>query len=210
MDVIFVAGAWGSGTTAVTGALHKLGVPVFGPLLELNDARTPNSYELEPFVEVFRDHWQESALKLRNPDGQAAFARDMKAFAAQLAHGDFGPWPEGPRRVVLKYPLASMALPVLAQTFERVRVVVVTRPRGDIERTRQRRQWAAHLGARGAVMIYAQLMSDLMETRLPFIGTSHAAVLEDPDAELARIARFCELEDLMGNLPEAARFIRRE
>ena len=63
MKLIFVAGSWGSGTTAVIGALNGLGVPTLGPHFQSKDPRTKNTFELLPFRKLVLRYVDESTLK---------------------------------------------------------------------------------------------------------------------------------------------------
>lgn len=141
VELIFIAGAWGSGTTAQTGALSAMGAPVFGPHFKLNDPKTPNSYEQTAFRDVVRKHYSDDTLSLINND-QEAFFQDLLEYASELERGKFGRWKKGQtKKVVLKLPAASTIIPLLDAIFD-LSVVLVHRPLEQIEATRLRRNWA--------------------------------------------------------------------
>jgi hypothetical protein len=45
MKLILVTGPWSSGTTAVAGMLHEMGLNGIAPFFQTNDERTKNSFE---------------------------------------------------------------------------------------------------------------------------------------------------------------------
>lgn len=80
MDLIFIAGSWGSGTTAAIGALDKLGIPTFGPHFITNDERTQNSYELQAFRKLVFNFVDEPTVsfKANYENGFIPALRDFK------------------------------------------------------------------------------------------------------------------------------------
>jgi hypothetical protein len=206
VKLIFVAGAWGSGTTAVAGALVELGVSTFGPHFRTSDPRTPNSFELVAFRELvlrFVDEGKVSFDAVRSAELVAA----LTEFRGALDAGKFGDWPEGPRRLVLKLPAAGLCLPQIAHVFDTT-AIVVHRPLAEIEASRVRRGWSANLGAAGARAIYSKLFSDLTQLGLSNLGLSYRDITAEPERSMRRVIDFCGLEDLAGNLPRACAFIR--
>ena len=206
MKLIFVAGAWGSGTTAVAGALAELGVSAFGPHFRTSDPRTPNSYELVAFRDLslrFVDEKRVSLDEARSAELVAALTEFRRALDA----GKFGEWPQGPKRLLLKLPAASLCLPQIAHVFDTT-VIVVHRPLAEIEASRVRRGWSANLGAAGARAIYSKLFSDLTQLGLSYLGLTYRDITAEPEHAMGRVIDFCGLEDLADNLPRACAFIR--
>lgn len=206
MKLIFIAGAWGSGTTAVAGALVELGVPAFGPHFRTSDPRTPNSFELVAFRDLVLRFVDERAVSL-DQSRSADLVAELMKFRQTLETGKFGAWPEGPQRLVLKLPAASLCLPQIAHVFDTT-VIVVHRPLAEIEASRVRRGWSANLGAAGARAIYSKLFSDLTQLGLSNLGLSYRDITGEPERAMRRIIDFCDLEDLAAKLPRACAFIR--
>jgi hypothetical protein len=207
VKLIFVAGAWGSGTTAVAGALAELGVAAFGPHFQTSDPRTPNSFELVAFRDLVLRFVDERNISFE-ATRSAALVADLTIFRQALEAGELGEWPaRGPKRLVLKLPVASLCLPQLAHVFDTT-VIVVHRPLAEIEASRVRRGWSANLGAAGARAIYSKLFSDLTQLGLSNLGLSYRDITAEPERSMRRVIDFCGLEDLAGNLPRACAFIR--
>ncbi len=207
MQLIFIAGAWGSGTTALTGALDALGLPTFGPHVALRDPHTPNSFELAPFRDLVLTYVDETRGCIR-PTRAARIVPALQAFALDLSAGKYGPWPDDAnRRALIKVPAASLLLPQLAEVFN-LTVVMVQRPLAQIEASRKRRDWPAHFGAEGAARLYEHAFADLREAGLSCLTVSHRDLTGDPEATLTRVIAYCGLEDLAANLGNAAAFIR--
>ena len=151
MKVIFIAGAWGSGTSAVAGALDKMGITSLPPHFHTNDPRTPNSFESLAFRKLVYSFANESTLT-KNMACSAKFIQGMKILMQQAKANSAD-------AVVLKMPLASICT---AQIIEAVDpyIIVVHRPLENIEASRIRRGWPSHLGAQTAQIIYSTLSND--------------------------------------------------
>jgi hypothetical protein len=215
MKVIFIAGSWSSGTTMVIGALDHLGVPTFGPHFHSNDPRTPNTYELMPLRKVIMEHVDEAAMMPhRRFSNEADFSRQLTTalqhFAQHLEQGDFGPWPEGKRKVVaLKMPLASMCLPEITQVFD-TDIIVVHRPMSEIEASRVRRNWPEQFGAAGANKVYMKMFADMFDHKLSALMISHGDFVKHTRNALEKIIDYCDLHFLDDNIEKAMSFVRRD
>jgi hypothetical protein len=209
MKIIFVAGAWGSGTTALAGALSRLGVPAFGPHLRLNDPRTPNSYELVPFRKLILRFVDQEKVSIKE-DCSEGFVAALKSFAQELEKGEFGNWAaREPKRLVLKLPIASICLPQITRVFE-TSILVVHRPLEEIEASRNRRRWPPNFGAAGARVIYSRALFDLAQLKKSYLAVSHFDLTNNTERILRSVIEFCGLNDLDSNLSEACAFIRND
>ncbi len=212
METIFVGGAWGSGTTALTGALARLGVTAFEPHLHVNDERTPNTFEHKPFRELILTYVDEMNLTVR-PDKIDGLIPALKQFAADMDAGKYGAWPgDRPRRTVLKFPGVGLVMSHFVQAFDmdKTKIVIVTRPIQQIEASRRRRKWLEHLGQKGAKPVYARTFFDLQQTGTSYLAVSHRDLVQDTETTMKRVIAYCGLEDLAGNFEDACAFIRRE
>lgn len=157
MKLVLICGAWGSGTSVVTGALVRMGYHAPGPFFWSNDPRTPNTYECLPFIELVRKLVSGTTLELSVPSRDvvieelAAFKENVLCNACrQRGVSDDGP-------VVLKHPLSAVILNEITQVFD-TRLIVVLRPLDQIEETRRRRNWSSVYGEAGAkARLYAHL-----------------------------------------------------
>ncbi|MBK1639722.1 sulfotransferase [Rhodothalassium salexigens] len=207
LQLIFIAGTWGSGTTAMAAALAELGVPALGPHLHTNDPATPNAFELLPFRDLVLRYTDEATLTIK-PDVVAPFARDLQAFAAEVAAGKHGAIVGARPRFLLKMPLAGLALPYLTYFFD-LSVILMHRPLEEVEMTRQRRGWPELYGLAGGRVLVNKTVGALMAIKKPFLGVSYEALTQAPEASLAQVIDFCGLDDLSDNVTRAAGVIRR-
>jgi hypothetical protein len=206
MKTIFVAGSWGSGTTALAGALHHLGVSSFGPFFRSRDPRTRNTFEWLPFRDVVLRHVDEETLSRKT--GSDELVADLAALRDGLEAESIGSWGGGTsRNLLLKMPVASICLPEIVEVFD-PRIVVVHRPFDDIERTRHRRSWTEVFGRKGAAAIYSRLTYDLIRLRKSSLALSYGDLVADTERALRSVVDFCGLHDLDANLGDACRFVR--
>lgn len=210
MKIIFVAGAWGSGTSAVIGALDGMGMQTHGPHALSTDPRTPNTFELESFREVVHRFVDDATLKAKF-DSSEQFIAALKLFRQQIAAeidcADAGE--EVEQCLVLKMPLASLCLYELHAALD-VQIILVHRPLQEIEATRLRRKWPARYGGQGAGLIYNKMFTDLIKHGLSFLGISHADFVRDTQRCLARIAAYCDVAVSDERIDTAAAFVRKQ
>jgi hypothetical protein len=205
MKLILVTGPWSSGTTAVAGILHSLGLNGIAPFFQTNDERTKNSYESVMFREVIDQLADEQTQELK-VDRKIA-REELKVFRSQLesfgAGGENGEVP-----IFLKYPLSAMLLPQIAKVFD-TRLIYVLRPLKAIEATRLRRGWAPHLGAVGAQKIYAKMFQVLVEHSIPTMVIRYPELLATRRRHAANIAAFCGIIAAREQLAAAALSVRK-
>ncbi|MEO8303186.1 MAG: hypothetical protein ABI724_03615 [Betaproteobacteria bacterium] len=208
MKIIFVAGAWGSGTTALAGALHHLGVATFGPYFRSYDPITLNTFEWTAFRDVVLRHTNEYTMS--RVSESASLVSDLRRFRDEVDAGAFGPWPVGKsRNLMLKLPIASICLPEMVEALDPL-IIVMHRPFEEIERTRQRRNWPAPFGKKGASIIYPRLVQDLVNLRKSFLALSYQQLVADTASTLRLAIDFCGLHELDARLDDACRFVRHE
>ena len=206
-EAIYVAGSWGSGTTAMAGALHRLGLAVIRPTFVTNDERTADSFETVAFRNLVLKHVDESRLAWRS--SPADLHQDMLAFAREIETASVRePESESARRLVLKLPLAAFCIPQMADVFD-LKVVVVHRPLEDIEQSRRRRGWSESYGQAGAKVIYARLYDGLRECGISFLAVAFDELQRDPQGTLRKVISHLDIGDLAANLPIAVTSIRR-
>lgn len=199
MKVIFIAGSYSSGTSAVTGILDQMGVASLPPHFRTKDPLTPNSYESVAFrnlVNAYAD-----GMKLTtDPTKAAKFVQDLREL---VKNADGGP----ADALVLKMPLASICLPQIIEAVD-PHVILVHRPLEEIEASRMRRNWAPIYGALGARLIYSKLVSDLVQMRKSYLAVSYRDLQENPRREMQRMLDFCDLSALAGRIDDAVGFVR--
>ncbi len=190
--IILVCGPWSSGTSAMAGFMAKAGLPAPGPFVEVNDPRTPQTYEMRAFRDVLRTLASEQTLQRS--------ASSPVIVTALTAFRD-GPLAEARREagladdqpVLLKHALAALMLPELCHVFD-TRLVCVLRPLADIEATRARRKWQKSFGASGASLIYGRIFDHLVNHDTPFRLVRYTDLMQAPDQTLDDLLAFCGIE----------------
>ena len=206
MKLILVCGPWSSGTTSVAGMLDALGMDGRGPFFRTNDLRTQNCFESLAFRAVVESILSENTLK---PKVSAKAARlALSEFRDQLLLDKATADATDDRPVFLKYPLASMLIPLISEVFD-TRLIYVLRPLREIEATRVRRKWEPHAGEAGARIIYGRMFDCLLNLARPTLIVRYPELLGAPLAHARLLAGFAGI----GKLPEdrlqaAAAFIR--
>jgi hypothetical protein len=156
MRLTLVCGPFGSGTSAVADLTARLGAIGFGPYYQPADPLTADSHELV----AFRDFAAERYLGA-NADADGRKRRRGGAPSFPRAHR-----PPGIRRLRRKnrgadLPQASAGDADHSAGLRGVRDAAdLSDPPGARYRTsRQRRQWGAQYGAKGASIIYSHMFT---------------------------------------------------
>ncbi len=207
MRIILVTGAYGSGTTALAGALAAFGIPAPGPFFETNDPRIPESFEHVAFRDLMLALVDENEMRIRDmPDEtrQAACLEFAEKFhAAMLEHlPDDTTMP-----ILLKSPAACLCLPYLKQVFD-MDVLVMHRPFEAIEKTRKRRGWYLQFGAAGAKTLYDNAYTDLIAHEISWLSVSFNDLLYAREKTLRQVIAYCGLSERQASLSDATGFIR--
>lgn len=204
--LLLVCGPWGSGTTAVAGLIHQLGVSGLELYFETRDERTRNSYESVLFRDVMVGLVDKETLSMRN-GAEANVEPQLHEFRNRLLVSDvLGMAARVRRPIFLKHPLSAMFLPQICRLFE-TRLIYVVRPLGDIETTRQRRGWPSEFGPRGAEIIYSHMFRTLVEHAFPTAIVRYAELLDSPLQHARRLSEFAGLDNTQRAIEQAAAFI---
>ncbi len=202
--LILVCGPWSSGTTAVAGMLAAMGLNGVPPYFHTNDERTRNSYESQAFREVIQKLATETGVS-RLATGEQAMAA-LRELRARIQAGEFGAYTPG-SVLFLKYPLSALLIPEISRVFA-TRLIYVLRPMKEIEATRARRGWAAHLGAEGARRIYSVMFDIQVNLAIPTLVVRYPELLAYPREHARQIAAYCGLKQDNPLVEQAAGFIR--
>jgi hypothetical protein len=162
LKTIFVFGPYGSGTTAVTGVLMRLGGRTSGSLSKTNDPRTPTSLEDMGFKEMLHQLINEDNLSYRPEITELSVLETLNKFRMALWQ-DSQKDPENSYPYILKQPMACILVTQIAKVFNPTKIVYVTRPLPDIEKSRIRRKWPEAFGAKGAHYLYQFLMGSVVD-----------------------------------------------
>lgn len=205
--LILVCGPWSSGTTAVAGMLHKLGLKGMGPFFKTNDERTQNSYESQAFRQTIKSIASEEQVQLTVPRKQAL--ERLVAFRDQVVEQVYGgeSGVEGAPPIFLKYPLSAVAIPEIGKVFQ-TRMVYVIRSLKDIEATRVRREWPAHLGTMGAQKIYSEMFKALVNLPIPTQLIRYPELLARPRMHAKLLADLTGVAPTEDKIAQATAFVK--
>ena len=137
MQTILVLGSWSSGTTAVTGYIHRLGAYSCPPHFYANDPRTPDTYESLELRNILAGCIDEASLKPLIAEHSKVLKDFLRVWypAKQAEAKSFGY-----QALVLKHPLTALFLTEFIEICN-PKCLVVTRGFQEIENTRIRRGW---------------------------------------------------------------------
>ena len=189
MHLTLISGPWGSGTSALAGAITHLGISAPKPYFVIrDDPKTPITYENWLFRETILGVTEEH--NLRRTGSSAAIKDALKVFKKNL-QDELKLSEES--QILLKLPLSAIVLDEISQVFQ-TKLVICLRPIADIEKSRQRRKWPAHFGAEGGRIIYARLMEHIANNQdCQPLMIRFKNLLASPELELRKACNFLEL-----------------
>ena len=156
------------------------------PTIKTSDPRTPDSHESVAFRHAVAAINDELTLaKIGKPEEFKAWFQDWLPKRQDEARS------LGKQFILLKHPLNAMLLQEINQVCQ-PKMVLVTRPFAEIEKTRLRRGWAQNYGAFGANKIYSAAITNFIEGRINFISVDFKTFLNSR-SERAKILDYCEI-----------------
>jgi hypothetical protein len=206
MKLALICGPWCSGTTAVAGLLERLGAIGFGPYLQINDPKRPNSYEFIPFRDTLH-----AFISLRTlspvPNSEQGLESRLRMLRTRMENQEFGAYDPGSRRpIFLKHPLSALVIPQICGVFE-TKLIYVLRPLTDIETTRKRRRWPPQYGKPAAETIYGNMFRILVDRTYPTMILRYPELLRSPEKVAKELVQFTELGASTVEIQDAAAFI---
>jgi len=197
---IVVIAAASSGSTALTGFLHRCGAYTCPPHQSTNDERTPSAYEPYRYAAALRTLFDERTLK------QTGEIEHFRNFFEIFWEEEVGKArAQGFETIVLKHPLHTLILPYLHRRID-PKFILVTRPLREIENTRLRRQWHPVHGEWGAKQIYSVAMNFLIEYSCPCLSVPYNAMLHSREMR-DTLVRYCGLSPGSDRMKKAEGFL---
>lgn len=197
MQTILVVGNWSSGTTAVTGYLARLGGYTCPPTIQTSDPRTPDSHEPIALRNALAAVYDEMSLK--KVGQEADFSKWLEKWLPQQRKQAAL---NGKKFIILKHPLSALLIGEINEVCA-PRIVVVTRPFEEIEKTRLRRGWGPNYGTMGAQIIYPRAFSTFIEQQISFLSVDFRRFRKDQEERNAII-------DYCGLTPDARKLAQAE
>ena len=202
IKLILVCGSWSSGTSAVSGMLHALGIPSVPPYFTSRDERTKVTFESTLFRKTLRELINEEGLKVTAD--RKKIMETLHLLKSSL-EDYFKDHQEETVQLFMKDPLSAFILPEICSVFQ-TQLIYVLRPLKDIEETRKRRMWFDHLGEKGATVIYSKLFSVLLNYSIPTMIIKHPELIKAPKMIAVALAKLSNVNDAV-KIDSAASFV---
>jgi len=206
MKLVLICGPWGSGTSAVAGAVVRIGCHAPGPFFQSNDPRTPNTYECIPFIETVRKVVSCTTFEI-SVSSREAIVEELGTFRdnyLRAACRHRGVSEDGP--ILLKYPLSAVIIGEITRAFD-TRLIIVLRPLDRIEDSRKRRNWPPILGEAGAKLVYTHIFNHIVMRDTPAMVVNYGQMLKHPQYCLEEMERFIYSGRISARLDDALSFI---
>jgi GR25 family glycosyltransferase involved in LPS biosynthesis len=210
-EAFAVLGPWGSGTSAVAGAMHHLGVLMGHNFFKITDGEAvqKNSFE----AVALRRFIQESIVE----PGQKGVAWSLKKPHAEIVKGlrswiddrrEFNARKRGRCGVGGKYPLMCHPdiIAALSEAWDPIRWVRVRRDMEGIRKTQERRKW------KGLTVEVAEQMEkwldEYLEGRSNVVEVKFEEFRVDPKKGVSKLVAGLEISPSKEQIAAAVRFIR--
>lgn len=202
LKTILLLSSWGTGSTAITGYLDKLGAYSCPPHFHTNDAKTPNSYEPVELRNLLNEYVNEYDFKLKKDpkNFERAFSNWVKIQSKEASE-------KGITHLVLKHPLLVFFLPTIYRYCDPIGVYI-TRDIEKVESTRQRRQWPENFGKVGALKIHKILYDLSLKMNKPLLQLPFESFTSNVESRLELI-RYTGLRPSKEQITDAENWIKR-
>lgn len=197
---IAVLGLYNSGSTAIAGMLHRMGVNMGPPFwLNSDDDSPENHYEARDLSHRLRKWWDEPFLVERTSSWRRV--RYLKRWIARQERA-------GGLATGAKHPLLSLCgRDLLAAWGESARLVWCYRPLTDSISGLERREWFKGREADMQQRLWGALC-ELEHSGVNITRIEWDQVKSDPNAAVTELADILRIRPSMEKLERAARFIR--
>ena len=202
MKCLIILSSWGTGSTAVTGYLDKLGAYSCPPHFLTNDVKTPNSYEPLELRNMINEYINELDFKLKKDPKlfEEAFSDWMKIQTSQASERGF-------THLVLKHPLLIFFLPTIYRYCDACSVYI-TRNVEKVEETRRRRHWPENFGKVSALKVHKILYDLSLKINKPVLQLPFESFTSNIESRLELI-RYAGLRPSKEQTTEAENWIKR-
>ena len=202
IKILLLISSWGTGSTAVTGYLEKLGAYSCPPHFRTNDPKTPNSYESLELRNLLNEYVNELDFKFKKDPKQfeEAFSEWVKIQTSLALE-------KGHTHLVLKHPLLIFFLPSIYRYCD-ASAIYITRNIEKVEGTRQRRRWPKSFGKVGALKIHKILYNLSLKMRKPMLQLPFESFTSNIESRLELI-RYTRLKPSKAQIARAEKWIKR-
>lgn len=197
---IAVLGLYNSGSTAIAGMLHRMGVNMGPPFwMDSNEDSPENHYEARDLSHRLRKWWDEPQLVER-----ASKRRRVCYLKRWISRQERS----GAPATGAKHPLLSLCgQDLLAAWGESTRLIWCHRPLADSISGLQKREWFKGREAEVQQRLWAALCG-LEQSGVRITKLEWSRVKSDPNAAVNELANILGIRPSMERLERAANFIR--
>ena len=190
MKLLLICGPWGSGSSALTGFLANAGFYAPEPYHSVPDPLTPETFETDAFRLALSPFVSEYDLKKigHSHDVVNSLLNFKKDFLDKLQNK----LPLDKPFFMLKHPTSAFFLDELLEIFD-IKILIVLINYGDIEATRNRRDWPSCFGIEGASVIYNKIFYFLTNNPIKFHSIRYADLITKPAQVLSEISSFLDI-----------------
>ena len=178
--LVCVVGPYRSGTSAVAGLLHRLGVPMGDGWKPARPGNAGGTYEDQQLATMCRRWFRETSIVERV--GRRQRRRDIRQWLAGR-----------PQLAGAKHPLLCLCLPQLARVCPSVQFVAVDRPVSESVTSLIARRWSPAHAARATSRLIAARERDLATIAKPVCRIAYHDLLANPADAVDRLIAFLDL-----------------
>ena len=178
--LVCVVGPYRSGTSAVAGLLHRLGVPMGDGWKPARPGNAGGTYEDQQLATMCRRWFRETSIVERV--GRRQRRRDLRQWLAGR-----------PQLAGAKHPLLCLCLPQLARVCPSVQFVAVDRPPAESVASLLNRRWSQSHAERATSRLIAARERDLATVGKPVCRIAYHDLLANPADAVDRLIAFLDL-----------------
>lgn len=197
---VAVVGLYNSGSSAVAGMLHRLGVFMGPPFWNNSRELDPeNHYESHDLAWHLRQWWQEPKLiESMPPVRRRAYLKKWVELQETLATGPVG----------AKHPLLAMCLDDLSVAWgDSLHIVRIGRPLPDSLAGLVRRRWFPGFEQNLQLSILSRMETHLAKSSAPLLSLEWGELCNDPVGHAERLCNFLGIERNRKELESAAKIV---
>lgn len=200
-EVIAVVGPFRSGTSAVAGVLHRLGVSMGKGLKPANAANPGGYYESFQLARLCRLSYKEPLMK-----EMIVRKRRVQLLREWLQSRGKETGPIG-----AKHPTLCLIIPDIIEAWPRLKIVCTERPMEESQASMRRIGWWPEKAIRETYpRLIEKRKADLLKVKVPIYWVSYNALVADPTTEINNLIEFCKIQPVEQSVQDAISFVRRK
>lgn len=198
--VIAVIGPFRSGTSAVAGTLHHLGIPMGRNFHTPKPSNPKGFYEAVMLTRMCRNFYKEPYLIENKMFTQEQRIQQLQQWAlSRSAEGKI---------IGAKHPTLCVMIPEIVQAWPKLKIIRVDRPIEESQNSIRKWQWWAEKAIQEVIpSMVNRRNNDLLSINNPVLAIAYSDLLDRPDEIIGSIIEFCEIHPSRKQREEAIKFI---